>query len=72
MKKTALTFGLFSLVLVATSFATPIVPPTDGTGQTGGNRKHDNFTSNQELVMKNNQSSFADINQSLVANKKLD
>ncbi|WP_433814231.1 hypothetical protein [Flavobacterium johnsoniae] len=84
MKKTALTFGLFSLVVVATSFANPVSTntsadksieisfDTDGRGQTGGNRKHDEFIGNQELLLKNNQSSFAAINQSLGANKKLD
>lgn len=53
MKKTILTIGLFTLVLVSTSFASPkdsistITDPnitsTDGTGSqsTGGNRKVD-------------------------------
>lgn len=48
MKKAALTFGLFSLIMVATSFVTPektntavartieIMIGTDGTGGTGG------------------------------------
>ncbi|QLC67044.1 hypothetical protein LPB248_12275 [Flavobacterium sp. LPB0248] len=83
MKKTALTIGLFSLVVVATSFANPttstlssekssIVPPVDGKGATGGTRKHDELMSNQESLAKNNQASFNGINQSLGANKKLD
>lgn len=83
MKKTALTFGLFSLVIVATSFANPttsapisqklsIVPPVDGRGSTGGTRKHDELMSNQESLTKNKQASFDGINQSLGANKKLD
>lgn len=86
MKKTALTFGLFSLVMVATSFAAPKTASpllaqnqtierdrdTDGMGSTGGNRKHDIFMSNQELKMKNSQSNFSDTNQSLGSNKKLD
>ncbi|WP_343704950.1 hypothetical protein [Flavobacterium sp.] len=83
MKKTALTFGLFSLVIVATSFANPtisnssieklnIVDPIDGKGATGGTRKHDELMSNQESLAKNNQASFNEINQSLGANKKLD
>ncbi|WP_433834362.1 hypothetical protein [Flavobacterium anhuiense] len=83
MKKTALTFGLFSLVVVATSFANPttsiisteklsIVPPVDGRGATGGTRKHDELMSNQESLIRKNQVSFDAINQSLGANKKLD
>ncbi len=54
MKKTALTFGLFSLVIVATSFANPtisnssneklnIVSPIDGGQKTVPDRKHDSF-----------------------------
>ncbi|WP_291147460.1 hypothetical protein [Flavobacterium sp. UBA7680] len=53
MKKTALTFGLFSLVVVATSFANPTIPsivsneksniilPIDGGQKTGLDRKQD-------------------------------
>ncbi|MEN2401328.1 hypothetical protein GKZ90_0016180 [Flavobacterium sp. MC2016-06] len=71
MKKAALTFGLFSLVMVATSFANPvqtnntitIVPlGTDGTGgQQGplgpGKKKVDDFTGTNQSVLKLNQSS---------------
>ncbi|PWB21887.1 hypothetical protein, partial [Flavobacterium sp. HTF] len=57
MKKTALTFGLFSLAMVATSFTTPsnqaifsnhrssIELPVDGA--TGGGRKQDRIVKNQ-------------------------
>lgn len=82
MKKTALTFGLFSLVMVATSFANPttsntilnenasVVRPVDGSA--GGGRKQDDPRIVQEnLMMKNNELGFANINQSL-GNKKLD
>jgi hypothetical protein len=52
MKKTALTFGLFSLVIVATSFANPtvsstsnekvsILSPIDGGQKSGDFRKQD-------------------------------
>ncbi|MDY0990196.1 hypothetical protein BSF41_10750 [Flavobacterium sp. ACN2] len=54
MKKTALTFGLFSLVIVATSFANPtasarpsetlsIITPIDGGQKTTPDRKRDSF-----------------------------
>ncbi|MFD2941149.1 hypothetical protein [Flavobacterium notoginsengisoli] len=84
MKKTALTIGLFSLVMVATSFANPtdfskkikistsenIIDPKLG-GSAGGGRKQDPIVE-QNLSLKNNQSNFADINQSLGTSKKLD
>ncbi|SEP12211.1 hypothetical protein SAMN05444671_3053 [Flavobacterium sp. CF108] len=80
MKKTALTFGLFSLALVATSFANPttaisnenlnINSPIDGS--TGGGRKQDTRMSKNELVMKNNDLGFSNINQSVGSNKKVD
>lgn len=44
MKKTALTFGLFSLVVVATSFANPTTQSSDFSpvdGSVGGGRKQD-------------------------------
>jgi len=81
MKKTALTFGLFSLVMVATSFASPttantfsneklsIVPPTDGT-MTGHGRKQD-YRMEKESLTKINKSNFADVNQS-IGGKKVD
>ncbi|WP_281634207.1 hypothetical protein [Flavobacterium luteolum] len=63
MKKTALTFGLFSLVIVATSFANPTVSnssvkkgidifdtDTDGTGHgTSGRRKGDDFAQTKNI-----------------------
>ncbi|MET0945413.1 MAG: hypothetical protein ABWY22_08385 [Flavobacterium sp.] len=74
MKKTALTLGLFSLVMVATSFANPstpntssneklsIVPPYDGS-IVGGNKKRDFHAVTAKF----------DINGSIVrGNKKLD
>jgi hypothetical protein len=80
MKKAALTIGLFSLAVVATSFTAPetvntisneklsINPPGSSAG---GGRKLD-YTGKNEIVMKNNQSGFANINQSLGGNKKQD
>lgn len=82
MKKATLTIGLFSLIMVATSFATPstpntfsngklsIVPPYDGT-MTGKGRKQDYHLVKEEALVKNNQSNFASINQS-IGGKKLD
>ncbi|UPZ16550.1 hypothetical protein [Flavobacterium humidisoli] len=82
MKKTALTFGLFSLVAVATSFALPasttlsnekssIVSPVDGS--TGGGRKQDNpRIASNKIVVKNNELAFANINQSFGGSKKID
>ena len=82
MKKATLTIGLFSLVMVATSFASPstpsalsneklsIVPPTDGT-MTGHGRKQDYHLVKEESLVKNNQSNFASVNQS-IGGKKLD
>lgn len=49
MKKTALTFGLFSLVVVATSFANPTTQSSDFSpvdGSVGGGRKQDKAVSN--------------------------
>lgn len=84
MKKAALTIGLFSLAVVATSFTSPetvntisneklsINPPGAGLGgSAGGGRKQD-YTAKNEIVMKNNQSGFANINQSVGGNKKQD
>ncbi|WP_343695957.1 hypothetical protein [Flavobacterium sp.] len=77
MKKTALTFGLFSLVAVATSFANPnivsnaesrIVPPFDiDGGATGGQKKADFHASNG-----NKQLGFSSVNQSIGTDKKVD
>ncbi|MDR6762811.1 hypothetical protein J2Y38_003029 [Flavobacterium sp. 2755] len=74
MKKTALTFGLFSLVAVATSFANPNIvsseklriPPIDG-GATGGQKKSD-----FHAVNKNKQLDFSSVNQSIGTDKKVD
>ena len=81
MKKTALTFGLLSLVMVATSFANPttpsisnenlsIVPPFGS--DAGGSRKQDFHETKTGFEIKNNQSNFSNVNQSLGGNKKLD
>lgn len=82
MKKTALTIGLFSLVVVvATSFALPvsttfsnekvsIIPPVDGS--TGGGRKQDPRIASNKIVVKNNELGFAKINQSFGDSKKID
>lgn len=62
MKKATLTIGLFTLVMVLTSFTTPEIStskivnittnsPIDGTGgqDAGGNRKHD-YTGNSTIA----------------------
>ena len=76
MKKATLTIGLFSLIMVATSFANPstptpssngklaIVPPYTGSS-TGGGRKQD-YRMEKEEFTKNIQSNFAAINLSLI------
>ena len=77
MKKTALTFGLFSLVIVATSFAAPITSSAaqdtiigQSTGRDQG-RKVDFHTTTNDL--KNNQSEgFRQDRQSLGNTIKLD
>ncbi|MDQ6471284.1 hypothetical protein RB619_11570 [Flavobacterium sp. LHD-80] len=78
MKKTALTFGLFSLVMVATSFAAPTTSFVESdtiiggqsTGRDGG-RKVDFHTTTNDL--KNNQSEgFSQDRQSLGNTIKLD
>ncbi|KAF2511989.1 hypothetical protein EYY60_07010 [Flavobacterium zhairuonense] len=76
MKKTALTFGLFSLVVVATSFAAPITNSAEqdtiiGNQSTGRDRKVDFHTTTNDL--KNNQSEgFRQDRQSLGNTIKLD
>ncbi|KAF2335544.1 hypothetical protein [Flavobacterium daemonense] len=78
MKKTALTFGLFSLVMVATSFAAPTTAVAEqdtiiGGQSTGrdGSRKLDFHTTTNDL--KNNQSEgFRQDRQSLGNTIKLD
>jgi hypothetical protein len=76
MKKAALTFGLFSLVMVATSFATPEttnfltasdsikIVPIDG-GATGKQKKGDQMNYTGQLT-------FASVNQSIGTDKKVD
>ncbi len=83
MKKTALTIGLFSLVMVATSFTTAenvnnvsneiasINPPTFGSSA-GGGRKIDMMLESEKSLIEIKQSSFANVNQSLSGNKKQD
>ncbi|WP_125718149.1 hypothetical protein [Flavobacterium ustbae] len=81
MKKTALTFGLFSLVMVATSFANPttsniskeeagIIPP--GGSDPNRPRKQDFHGTESTLEITNNLADFSTVNQSLGANRKLD
>jgi len=80
MKKAALTFGLFSLVMVATSFTAPEKTNTsyadvridlgiDGDGATGGVTKKRDYHGGTVI---NNQASLSSVNQSLGGNKKLD
>lgn len=81
MKKATLTIGLFSLIMVATSFANPstpatfsneklsIVPPTDGS-MVGHGRKQD-YRMEKAAFAKNTTSNFADVNQS-IGGKKVD
>lgn len=85
MKKTALTFGLFSLVMVATSFAAPkTVSPllaqnqtierdrdSDG-GATGGQKKRDFHLGGEQSLSINKQLNFASVNQSIGTDKKVD
>ncbi len=74
MKKTALTFGLFSLVIVATSFANPttsaiqseklsIVAPIDGGQKTVPDRRRDSFQSidGGQKTVPDRRSDFANI-----------
>ncbi|GAA6769643.1 hypothetical protein [Flavobacterium sp. CGRL2] len=76
-----MTFGLFSLAIVATSFVLPtsttfsneklgVVSPVDGS--TGGGRKQDPRIANNKIVVKNNELGFAKINQSFGDSKKID
>jgi len=84
MKKTALTFGLFSLVVVATSFANPTastvisnnntaISPIDGNGTRDGRHRAD-FAGQpiESDVNYNTTSSFNADSQSLRMNVKLD
>lgn len=80
MKKTALTIGLFSLVVAATSFATPetqplaikdTIVPIDGGAAGGVLKKPDRFAMNSE-ISKNRNANFASVNQSVGLDKKVD
>ncbi|MBE8727431.1 hypothetical protein [Flavobacterium hungaricum] len=84
MKKTALTIGLFSLVVVATSFAsteTPIylaandsikILPIDGGAAGGVIKKHDFHGSNTESFQRSSNTNFASVNQAFGNDKKVD
>ncbi|OIV43586.1 hypothetical protein [Flavobacterium johnsoniae] len=84
MKKTALTFGLFSLVMVATSFANPVVTnspaekgidisfDTDGSQQGRNGRKSDYTGSAQENSSNNQFKSFSSESQLTKSRIKLD
>jgi len=85
MKKTALTFGLFTLVMVATSFANPenisssksgnkyIATDIDGQFTGHGKRKQD-FQSNNLVaqINLNKSEGFRQDRQSVGVNKKID
>jgi len=85
MKKTALTIGLFSLVMVTTSFTTSeltsanfnkkqyssMIDPKGS--QTGGEtRKADLYSSGDQSVLTGKNLDFTNVNQSLGLNKKQD
>ena len=84
MKKTALTFGLFSLVMVATSFANPVITNSSskdttamiidpGIGQTGRDgRKLDVQNTSTELNSLNQSNSLSSSNQSARSIVKVD
>ncbi|MCD0470052.1 hypothetical protein [Flavobacterium sp. JAS] len=87
MKKAALTIGLFSSIMVATSFATPektnksiagnidIMIGTDGTGSQRGNdrRKTDEYRKSNESDLSYNQvKGFDAVSQSMRTDKKID
>jgi len=78
MKKTALTIGLFSLVVVATSFTNPVTQtlaandtivsaPIDGGAVGGVVKKQDRFAMNESKSV-----NFASVNQSVRNDKKVD
>ncbi|SHL77168.1 hypothetical protein SAMN05444484_102522 [Flavobacterium chilense] len=82
MKKAALTFGLFSLVMVATSFANPTksdtnkgilntLVDTDGSGATGKQKKGDYYPGNNQIDNKG-ELKFDRVNQSVRTDKKVD
>lgn len=83
MKKAALTFGLFSLVMVATSFATPETNLSSntnrlsffdegGSGATTNQKRKLDFHETGSRFENNNQLNFTNVNQSLGGNKKID
>jgi len=72
MKKAALTIGLFSLVVVTTSFTALEMNSIDPKGShSGGNKKVDLYSSGQESVVSKNLD-FANVNQALGLTKKQD
>jgi hypothetical protein len=87
MKKTALTFGLFSLAMVATSFDAPQNTnylatsdtifsqpsiPTDGNATGGVVKKHDFHQTNVLSLNSNRNSNFSTVNQVIGTDKKVD
>jgi hypothetical protein len=86
MKKAALTIGLFSLVVITTSFTTPetinkytsneelsIIPPIEGNGtQTGRHKSDFADTENQSGINVNLSSNFNADRQSVRMNVKID
>lgn len=78
MKKTALTIGLFSLVVVATSFANPsestnsIDPKGGYTGGGAGSKKQDVYAPSQDINLGTTKLDFSNTSQSLGLNKKID
>ncbi len=80
MKKATLTIGLFSLLMIATSFTAPanvshsyadMKIDIDG-GATGGPQKKRDFHGDNQLLSTNYQLSLSSVNQSVGGNKKLD
>ncbi|OMQ12550.1 hypothetical protein [[Flexibacter] sp. ATCC 35103] len=83
MKKAALTFALFSTVLVATSFTTPQTNSSSnsntanffeegGSGATTNQKRKLDFHETGNKLDNNNQLNFTNVNQSLGGNKKID
>ncbi|WP_456313409.1 hypothetical protein [Pseudomonas shirazensis] len=86
MKKAALTIGLFSLAIVATSFTTSEIVtsnvssnnyPTNSSidpkgSHVGGDKKMDLHSSNDQSVINIKSLDFTNVNQSVGLNKKQD
>lgn len=79
MKKAALTFALFSTVIVATSFATPEINSSanvgiagEGGGATTNQKRKLDFHAANFRSENESQLNFTNVNQSLGANKKID